>query len=1227
MGVNKDLEKTPISQQFPLVGIGASAGGLESFKRLVRAIPEKSGSAYVVVQHLSPTHESALSEVLQKETKIPVKEIPDKVKIEPDTIYVIPSNKVLTTTDGILKLTPRENVKTSLIIDVFLTSLAVVRGSFAVGVVLSGTGSDGTVGLKMIRDYGGITVAQNQESATYGDMPLNAVKAGVVDFVLPPEKIPGHLLEINRTSKIVVSPQTDDAPGEEDDAVVFKQIVMLLYQHSGVNFNHYKESTIRRRIARRMAMNNLDRLADYMTTLRSNNIELGLLFQDMLIPVTSFFRDFHVFEKLNSSLFSELFKKKHPDEPIRFWVAGCSTGAEAYSLAICLHEFFGEKAIDKKIQIFASDISDPAIRKARLGMFSEDEVSGVSAERLKRYFKKSQGKYLVIKSIRDNCVFAVHNFLKDPPFAKMDLISCRNVFIYMDTYLQKKALTLFHYALNEKGLLLLGKSETASVTPEYFKPISNSDRIYSPKPVLSRFMHVATERGEQMLVDQNRTPKNIESAAIDFRKSAEAIMLSKSPACVIVNSQMDIVHIHGEIHPFLRPSPGKPSFNIFKMAREGISFELRNLLHKVKSKESGVRNEIKVVDTSKQSVISIEVTSLNNTDEPYFLIFFKETVQDIEKEKERKSKHPAFKNNDIEAELRQLRLDMQAITEDHETANEELQSINEELQSSNEELLSLNEELETSKEELQSANEELTISNQELRKKTDQLNTARLYSEAIVSTIREPLVVLDSKFHIKTINYSFHKKFGISEEEIAGKYIFDIQNNLWKNSQLQEWLEEVLPNGKKKDNFEFTLDFYDNTFNLILSAQQIRNDTSKEDLILLAIEDVTESFMNKRLQQSESRFRQLADQIPHLVFTMTQDGKVNYANKGLLEYSGRKFDELSGDGWLRLLFPRDREFLMSKWKEKAKEEGEVLSEIRVLKNNGSHVWHLLRIIPHRDKDGIVILWIGTFTNIQQQKDFSEKLEEEVEERTKELMKTNDQLNQFAYTASHDLQEPLRKIMTFSNQIKLSTFDQLPDETKIYLEKIEKASSRMSSLIYDLLNYSRIADSRTLFQKADLNEILENVLNDFELLIEEKHAEITHDLLPKILAIPLQMNQLIYNLVGNALKFSRNNIPLILTVSSRKMSAKEIKKFQKLNSSLDYFELIFEDNGIGFEQKYAEQIFGMFQRLNQPSQYSGTGIGLALSKKIVEIHHGEIFALSEENKGTKMHVILPEKQPG
>ncbi|MBA3987263.1 MAG: histidine kinase, partial [Flavobacteriales bacterium] len=419
--IGKKAKLSSSAHNFPIVGIGASAGGLDAFKQLLEAIPADSGMAYVLVQHLNPAHESMLTEILARVTKIPIEEITDEVKILPNHIYVMPSGKILTSVDGVLKLTPRDIVKTNLVIDIFFTSIAVVWESMAVGVVLSGTGADGTVGLKMIKEHGGITIVQD-ESAEYGDMAQSAVNAGVVDFVLLPEKIPAHLLHIGNTYAVA------HALGEEeelpkDDEAVFTQILNLLHQRSGVDFTYYRQSTVRRRIGRRMALQKRGNLADYLKFLRSDKAEQDALFQDMLIPVTAFFRDPKTFETLTEKVFPALFKNKTADDTIRFWIAGCSTGQEAYSIAICLHEFLGMKITNRHIQIFASDISERAIKKARTGMYSKAEVQTISDERLRNYFTKTDGSYLVNKTIRDLCVFANHNFLKDPPFAKMDLIT------------------------------------------------------------------------------------------------------------------------------------------------------------------------------------------------------------------------------------------------------------------------------------------------------------------------------------------------------------------------------------------------------------------------------------------------------------------------------------------------------------------------------------------------------------------------------------------------------------------------------------------------------------------------------------------------------------------------------------------------------------------------------------------------------------------------------------
>ena len=923
---NKTKMQPPAAvQNFPIVGIGASAGGLDAFKRLLKAIPESSGMAYVLVQHLDPSHESILPEILQRFTKIPVFEITEDIHIAPDHIYIIPSNKILTSTDGVLKLTPREKKILNFSIDIFFTSLADVHKEFAVGVVLSGTGSDGTLGLKAIKEHGGISIAQDSESAAYDSMPQSAVKAGVVDFILPPEKIPAQLLQINSAYKA-----NHFYKGEErlpkDDEYIFKQILLLLRQRSGVDFTYYKQPTLHRRIARRITIVKKKNLADYLEFLRTDKAEQDALFQDVLIPVTSFFRDPKTFEALTETVFPALFKNKTTDESIRVWIAGCSTGEEVYSIAICLHEFLGEKLSNTKIQIFATDISEKAIKKARSAIYSKAEVENLSETQLKNYFRKNNGDYEVNKFIRDMCVFAPHNFLKDPPFAKMDLITCRNVLIYMDTLLQKKAFATFHYALKENGFLLLGKSETTGASSDLFSQVSKHEKIYSRKPAPSRFMHVATERREEALVTKDKTVTKHEIVHTDFRKSAEAIMISKSPASVVVNEQMDIVHIHGDITPFLQAPQGKPTHNLIKMAREGLAFELRNAIYKAAKEQTTLTKEnVPVKVNDKQSLVTIEIIPLTDTLEPHYLVRFEnKIIPVVQKEKKYSSEkinETQKQNEQLEKELSQSREDMRYITEDMEAANEELQSANEELQSSNEEMQSLNEELETSKEELQSTNEELIIVNQELLDKQGQLNAARDYSDSIITTIREPLIVLDKTLRIKTANAAFYKKFNTVEHDTEGKLFYEIQNYRWDDSVMRSMLERIITQKEPLTDLEINLKFPSvGKRTLVLNARQIINEKNNEQLILLAIEDITEQAAARKIiedneKRSEKERKLLHDfftQAPAVLAILKEPEHVfEFANPAYMEFVGNRnivgkklleaLPEIKGQGFIELL--------------------------------------------------------------------------------------------------------------------------------------------------------------------------------------------------------------------------------------------------------------------------------------------------------------------------------------
>ncbi|OOV17338.1 CheR family methyltransferase [Flavobacterium sp. LM4] len=1110
----------PSRQDFPIIGIGASAGGLEAFKQFIEAIPDNSEMAYVIVQHLHPQHESMLTELLSRVAKIPINEITDDIHLAPNNIYVIPENKMLTSFDGVLKLSPRQKDTKNQAIDIFFNSLAEVHLDLAYGVLLSGNGSDGTLGLKAIKKHGGITFAQDIDAAN-NEMPQNAINAGVVDYVLSPRQIVEKLIELSRVRNLV------SKENDLNDEDVFQEIIKILRHHSGVDFTYYKQSTIRRRIARRMALDKILNLKDYLKVLQGNKLAPEDLFNDLLIPVTEFFRDTKIFQIMREKVFPLLTTRVTEENSIRIWIAGCSTGEEVYTLAIALHEYLGENLEGKEIQIFASDISEVAIAKARIGFYRKTQMRNISETILTKYFTSNTNGYKIKRQIRDLCIFAVHNFLTDPPFAKMDLITCRNVFIYMDSFLQKKSLTTFHYALKENGFLLLGKSETAVPAAELFQPFDKVGKIYTRKQVSGRFVHSG--------IGSNDKLKKIKTAIVrketikeDFIKSAEAVLLSKyTPASVIVNDQLDIVHINGSIAEFIELSTGKPTFNLLKMAREGLAFELRNTYHKAKEANVRVKKEhIQVTNKGTISEITIEILPLEDTSEPYFLVLFYKTLMEKENVSSTTFTPEEIRDNinlrrivQLEKELAKIHDDVNTISEEQEASNEELQSANEELLSGSEELQSLNEELETSKEELQSSNEELLQINQELLNKQQQINISKNYTEAIVATLREPIVVLDTYLRIKNINRAFSKKYNITKEEAAGKLIYEIQNHLFDNIPMRSMLEKILPEKTQLDDYQISVNLlpYGESI-MLLNARQVTNETSKEQLILLAIEDITERrVIEKRLK-------------------------------------------VLSDGFETKVQERTSELLASNT--------------------------------------------------------------ELENTVKNLYHANIQLQEYAYVASHDLQEPLRKILMFISRL-LEMDENFSKEALILLEKISKSSTRMNTLIKDLLAYSYLNNPDGQFAATDLNVIVKNILVDFELMIEERKVQIKQGKLPVINAISLQMNQLFYNLISNALKFCKNDGSVSkIEISSRKISKTKIKEYPELNQSLEYCEIIIKDNGIGFNKLYENKIFTIFQRLHNNEVYTGTGIGLSIGKKIVENHKGLIFSKAEENVGAAFHIILP-----
>ncbi len=901
-----EIPKLLSENLFPVVGIGASTGGLEAFKKLIIAIPKNSGMAYILVQHLHPEHQSALSAILQRVTNLPVIEISDNVHVEPNNIYVIPTGKILVATDGILKLSPRSsNGKLNLPIDIFFSSLAEVHQTHAIGMVLSGNGADGTAGLKEIKAHGGLTIAQEPGTATYPGMPQHAIDANVVDYILFLEKIPAKLIELQQSFTLIAGGNNDI---EKDKAIenVFRQIYDVIRIRSGIDFSFYKQTTVRRRIIRRMDLLGLKTIIEYLDYLRDRKPEQNILFKDLLIPVTSFFRDPDAFATLREKVLPDIIKNKSIANPLRIWLAGCSTGQEAYSLAICCKEFLAEHGSTIKVQIFATDLSDMAIKKARKGLYSKEEVAGISETRLQHFFNKTDGHYQVKKTVRDICIFAVHNFFKDPPFAKMDLISCRNVLIYLEPLPQKKLLTTFHYALNDKGILWSGDSETAGNTSEFFIPAAGNDKFYGKKSIRGKFMQMISGSNDAAPADKKNSSRDREGKIEDYQKNADEILLSSyTPVGVIVNEQYEIVQFRGFTAEYLEAPSGKASLNLLKMAKEGLSFEIRNALHKAKIKKEVVIKQGIPINLGKKWV-TIEVIPLLNTINLHFLVLFRRQMSaendrpaiaridsgisdTIKKDKKN------IRIHQLEKELVQAREDMRSITEDQETSNEELQSSNEELLSGSEELQSLNEELESSKEELQSMNEELITVNQELYERNDQVDQSHKFAEATISILHEPLLVLDKHFSIKNANASFYRTFQLSEEDTVGKILFDLQDKSWEIPGLRKELEKI--QDEKKIEVEIVFTFPSIGKRTICFNIQAINKEGGEPMVLLALDDITlrkkaEYILKENadiILNEHQVFRNFLMEAPALFAILKGPAYIfEFANSAYLEFNGDK---------------------------------------------------------------------------------------------------------------------------------------------------------------------------------------------------------------------------------------------------------------------------------------------------------------------------------------------------
>jgi two-component system, chemotaxis family, CheB/CheR fusion protein len=1070
----------PETPRFPIVGVGASAGGLEAFTELLKHLPMDTGMGFVVVQHLAPKHHSMLTELLARATRLPVTEVTDGMVVEANHVYVIPPNTDMAILSGALRLMPRPPVSgPPLPIDSFFASLAADRGSKAIGIILSGSASDGTLGLKAIKANGGFTFAQD-ESAKYDSMPRSAIAAGYVDFVLPPEGIAKELARIGRHPYVApVKPERVVAKSEPVAEDHLAKAFVWLRSATGVDFNHYKRATIVRRIRRRMVLHNMESLGDYIRYLHGNREELDALYRDILINVTSFFREPDGFETLKKEIFPQLMVNRPLEAPLRMWVPACSTGEEAYSIAICATEFLRDIKSGVGLQIFATDISEGALEKARLGRYTASDVSGVDAERLRQFFVSTEDGYQIIKSIREACIFAKQNVTKDAPFSRLDLISCRNLLIYLDATAQKKLMQTFHYALRSGGFLVLGRSEGIGEFTEVFEVVDKKHRVYAKK---DRHPQAYAAFG----VDDFGLEKPRETAVagpavheVNLQKEISRLLLSDyTPPGVVVDKDLQIVQFHGHPGPYLDPAPGAANLRLLKMAREGLALDLRTAIHQAQEEDRTVlRKGVRVGAGREKRQIGIEVRplKLGASGTPYFLVLFREPARESAPPPKAARTKKSDDNRqvvELTQQLDQTKVQLQQMIEEFEARNEELHAANEEIASSNEELQSTNEELETAKEELQAANEELTTLNEELHNRNVALATshndlsnvissvsvpivivgadlrirwftpaakalnliaadvgrpitdlrlaldfpelesmvvaavevmstqerevvdrqgrwqwlrvrpyktsenriegavltlvditepkteateARSYAEAIVDTVRESILVLDTELRVKAANSAFLETFRVSRDETEGRRLPELGDGQWNTPQLLELLDDILQRQTEVRDFEVEHNFPAiGSRTMQLNARLIQRHPEARHpeagaLILLVIEDVTERRRALKVQEEQSQLIELAHDA---IIVRDRRSAVTSWNQGAETLYGWTKDEALGKVTHTLfqsVFPDSRE----ETDRQLMTQGEWAGELRHTTRRGEQVLVFSRQVVKRDQHGEV----------------------------------------------------------------------------------------------------------------------------------------------------------------------------------------------------------------------------------------------------------------------------------
>ena len=1219
---------------FPVVGIGASAGGLPALLRLFEEMPAHNGMAFVVVLHLSPKHQSNADQLLQRVTRMPVLQVVETVKIEPDHVYVIAPSMQLTMMDGSLTVAEMHRPRGQHIaIDEFFRTLAEAQHERAVALVLSGTGGDGAVGIARVKEQGGVIVVQHPGDAEHDGMPLSAIGTGLVDFVLPVIEMPQKLIDLWKNASMMELPPAgpDGAPAsavteldESADAEqALQRVLGLLRAQTGHDFRQYKRATVLRRIERRMQVRAVHSLPEYVALLEADAGEHKLLLNDLLIGVTNFFRDREAFETVERDIIPALFRDRKPSDEVRAWVAGCATGEEAYSLAMLLADQAALQSQPPGYQVFASDIDEHAIAIARAGLYPTSIVTDVAPARLRQHFTRDENRYQIRKAVRDRILFAVHNLLRDPPFSRIDLISCRNLLIYLNRDIQQRVLETFHFALKPGGYLFLGSSESAESVDELFVPVDKKNRIYRSRASVRTLPY---HRAQHAAPAQLNLPEPRALAAAARRQASLADVHQRAlaqfaPPSVVVDLDHNIVHMSERAAQYMRLVGGEPSRDILALVLPELRIDLRSALYQVQNSGVSVEGrQVSMARNGRPSIVSVTVRPFHDDEasQDFLLVMFSEVERSLDKlDGEGRESGDDLVLSQLEAELQRKKQQLQETIEHAEVSNEELRAANEELQAINEELRSATEELETSKEELQSVNEELITVNYELKIKVEETGKANDDLNNLIASTDIATIFVDSAMRIKRSTPRAADIFSIIPSDM-GRSLLDLTHRL----DYKELADDVALTFNTLRMVEREVRSHDGRYYIVRLLPYRTTEDRIEGAVMTFFDITGRREAEEKLRAGEARMRLVAESTKdYAIVTMDREGRVTSWNRGAERMFGYREDEVAGHDLKFLFLPGEREQAApAEEMERARRDGRAMSERWYVRKDGSQLFCSGEItqIENGEYSGYAMIARDETQRMRHDRERDQNLTTEQRGRS-DAENASALKDEFLAVMAHELRHPLNLI-----QISVELLARLPELRQVPAVArsagvIRNAVQSQAKLIDDLLDMSRVRTGKLALALAPLDlvplvrravDAMRAAPGGAELAVTVESDEETL----RVLADDVRIEQVVMNLLGNAVKFTPEGGTVAVRLGREEGMAR--------------IDVV--DSGQGIAPDQLPRVFDMFAQSTSLTTRArgGLGIGLAVVRDIVALHGGRVEAFSEGvGKGARFTVRLPLAESG